>query len=114
VVLTGRKGKLVGTAPYDDIFNGKVFMGDEALKTGLVDQIGYQDDAYAYAAAAAGLSKPTVVKYQDNAGLLKLLTSESNVPAPEGKTVTIDGVKVELGQVMDLLSPRPLYLWCGE
>lgn len=44
--------------------NGRIWMADEALKLGLIDQIGYLDDAIDAAARLAGLSAPRAVRYR--------------------------------------------------
>lgn len=46
------------------VAEGKVFTAEEALENGLVDRLGYQEDAIAEAITQAGLSKPRVVRYQ--------------------------------------------------
>ena len=56
VVLNGRKGKLVDKT--GDVFSGKAFIAADALARGLVDQIGYPEAAYDYAAKTAGLGAP--------------------------------------------------------
>ena len=48
VVQAGRKGKLADTE--GDVFSGKAFTADEALARGLIDKIGYPNEAYEYAA----------------------------------------------------------------
>ena len=49
---------------------------------GLIDKIGYADDAYTKAAAMAGLSKQQVVRYQRSPSLLDLLTGDSKRKEP--------------------------------
>lgn len=70
VVTQGRGPKISGK----DIFNGKVFAASDALSAGLIDALGYPDDAYTYAATTASLSEPKVVRMREPApGLLGVL-----------------------------------------
>jgi protease-4 len=84
VVRQERKGKLnvtTQTKTYKDgqgkeftveetePFNGRVFLADRAKKLGLVDQIGYLDDAIEEAAKLARLGKPKAVRYSPRTGL---------------------------------------------
>jgi len=80
VVAAGRKGKLNITptetntykrADGTDLvveetepFNGRVFLAEKAKQLGLIDKIGFLDDAIDEAAKLAGLSKPKVVLYR--------------------------------------------------
>jgi len=61
IVAQGR-----GILPADGlktVADGRVLTGPQALDMGLVDQIGYLDDAIAIATAAAGLKEARVVVY---------------------------------------------------
>lgn len=120
VVTDGRKGKLTDT--IDHIADGKVYTADDALKAGLVDQIGYANDAYDKAASMAQLTNKHVVKYSKPATLFDLLggaaEGKSNVKAgvDAGGGVTINGINVNAdANLLDELSrPRLLYLWRGQ
>jgi protease-4 len=115
VVLTGRKGKLVDKT--GDVFSGKAFIAQDALDRGLVDQIGYPEKAYDYAASTAGLGGHSVVRYTPNATLIQLLTARSNIQRASGGTpaeaamVNIDGFNVDAKAVESLFEARPLLLW---
>jgi protease IV len=116
VVMAGRKGKLSDSA--GDVFSGKAFIASDALSRGLIDQIGYPDAAYDYAAHLAGISSRSVVKYTPNPTLMQLLTARSNLPAGQAKassnSVSIDGFSIDGHTAADLLSARPLLLWRGN
>jgi protease-4 len=112
VVTQGRSSKLKGN--LEDIANGKVYTAGSALNLGLVDQVGYLADAHSYAASAAGVSGPTVVRYENPPTLMQLLMSaRSNVP---GASAGAGGVNVNLDQALlrELTTPRPMYLWRGQ
>ena len=88
VVQTGRGANLKGD--ISTIADGRVYVAHEALSAGLVDELGYLDDALKYAAMKAGLSSPTVVKYQDAPSFLDLIGagSESRFPGPSRRSGT--------------------------
>jgi protease-4 len=113
VVKTGRGTRL--TAPMDEVCNGKAYHADEALKLGAIDKVGYLDDACAYAASKAGLSKPMVVRFNPPSTLAELLTGnaseQSTVPTPVaggGVHVDLPAVDRKLDQLLD---PRPMALY---
>jgi protease-4 len=113
VVTTSRGARI--KAPLPQVFNAQAYMADAALKMGLIDQTGYQDDACTYAATKAGLTKPTVVKYEQPFSLATLLSSmsgKSNLPGHEASSgLKINGMSVESPQLDEWLNPKPLYLY---
>jgi len=117
VVSQGRSSKLKGN--IEDIANGKVYTANDALGLGLIDQIGYLDDAQTVAQTSAGLTSPTIVRYHEPPSLLDLLmSSKSNV----GTGAALGGgagagsvnVTVDANLLSELSTPRPLYLWRGQ
>ena len=115
VVSTGRKDRL--TQNIDAIANGKAYTADEAKQLGLVDQIGYEADAYQYAAPKAGLTNMQVVRFDEPASLLDMFTASSTLPQPKASAsggVQINGIQVDASKIDELLTPRLLYLWRGE
>jgi protease-4 len=114
VVAKGRSGKL--KKPLETIANGKIYLAADALALGLIDQVGYRQDAYAYAATKAGLSKPSVVKYEDQPSFMELLTARSTLPAPgaAAQGVTMNGINLDARGISDLMTPRMMYLWRGQ
>ena len=121
VVTTGRNGKL--TSSIDAIANGKAYTASEAQELGLIDQIGYTNDAYDKAAQLAGLTNKQVVKYKDPPSLLDVFAAEGRLGGSEagaralpGGGVTINGVNlnVDAGLLHELTTPRLMYLWRGE
>jgi protease IV len=62
-------------------FNGKVYLAPEALKLGLVDRLGYREDAIALAAEKAGLGDAHVIVYVKKSGLFgTLMSMETTTP----------------------------------
>lgn len=116
VVTQGRSSKL--KANMEDVSSGKVFTANTALNMGLIDQVGYLEDAQAYATTAAGLSGPTIVRYHDPPSLMQLLMAKTNVVgALAGGTGDGGaGVSITVDQKLlhELSTPRPLYLWRGQ
>ncbi len=113
-VKTGRAGKLKGS--LTDIFNAQAYPAQAALKLGLVDEIGYEQDACDYAAKKAGLTNKTVVTYEQQHTFFELLfKSKSQLPdRGASSTLKINGVPVQSDTLDHLLSPRPLYLFKPE
>ena len=111
IVDAGRSGKL--KAPRTEIYDGRAFSTREALKNGLIDQEGYLDDAYRWVASAAGLNKPSVIRYQRKLGLLDLMSARSPVPGMESRGVDVN-LKLDADVLHELTAPRLMYLWRGE
>lgn len=116
VVKDGRGAKL--KHPIEQIADGRVYLADAALAEGLVDQIGFPDEAYAYAATQANLSHPTIVKYREQPSLMDLFSGESksNVAPAASGGVTVNGLNVNVdASLLDALkTPRVLYMWQGQ
>lgn len=111
VVRKGRTGKgTFNPKQLDGIANGKIYMAAEALKLGLIDQVGYAEDAYAHAASAAGLTNQHVVRYQDPPSLLDVMMSKTNVGGAKAQASAVN-VNVDLKQIQEMTTPRMLYLW---
>lgn len=58
-------GRKMSYADVDSIGQGRVWMGADAVKNGLVDEIGGIDDAIAKAAELAGLTEPQIGEYPE-------------------------------------------------
>jgi ClpP class serine protease len=69
---TGADGKKF-TVQETEPFNGRTFLAQEAKDLGLVDEIGYLEDAVAKAGQLARLPEPRVVQYQRRKSLLESL-----------------------------------------
>lgn len=87
---------------------GQIFTAKQALALGLVDKLGFLEDAIAQAAKLAGLSDPTTyraVKYSKPFSLFGESGLLSKSPAAP------DGVSRALQQLQSLTAPRMYYLW---
>jgi protease-4 len=111
VVYDGRAAKAGWTSPDDaalkNLADGKAYSASEALESGLIDQIGYFEDAVAVAKKAASITEAKVVRYQYVVprGLLGLGGAST--------TKINTGVNVELdtNQVPQTSSPKFMYYW---
>lgn len=84
------------TAP----FNGKIYLGEAAVDLGLVDRIGYLDDAVNRAAELAKLSRPRAVRYRIRPSLL-----EQFIGARQS------GIQLDLGSIEEAQTPQLLMMW---
>ena len=75
-VVENRKGKL--KVDIDQIADGRIFTGHQAVEIGLVDRLGNLEDAISEAAKLAGIKgKPVVVELKKNPPLMKRLLGAS-------------------------------------
>jgi protease-4 len=83
IVTKHRGEKIGGEAKVKELADGRVFLGPEAKSLGLVDEIGYLDDAIAAAKSLAGITGDVrVVKYQRQPALTELLMGGASREAP--------------------------------
>lgn len=82
--------------------DGRVYAGPEALAAGLVDRIGYLEDAITLAREQAGLSSARVVTYHRPRQYRATVYSAADPPSALGLA--------DLGRAA-LSGPRLLYLW---
>jgi protease-4 len=59
---------------YDGPADGRILSGDDALKEGLVDQVGYIEESYDKAAELAGVEDVRVVRYRPSFSLSKFFS----------------------------------------
>lgn len=71
------KGRNMQTDEVDSIGQGRVWTGSDAVKIGLVNQLGDLKDAIALAASKAGISKYEIVRYPDKKGFLDVFMGEN-------------------------------------
>lgn len=83
--------------------DGRVYTAQEALSLGLVDRLGYLEDAIALAKESAGLTEARVVAYHRPRHYRATIYSSAEPPPPSA------GVG-DLARVV-LSGPRFLYLW---
>ena len=104
VTVTDFDGKDV-TREQTYPFNGQVMMADEARTIGLIDSIGYADDAIDAAARLARLDKPRVIQYARSTGLLNRLLYGPKPDMPVG---------FDTRMLEQYLSATPMMIWNGQ
>ncbi len=82
-------------------FNGRIFLAERAKDLGLVDKLGYLEDAIEEAKTLAGLTRPKVVRYAPRKTLLQEMGSGT------GGKVGLDAKKI----LHDLQTPRVMMVW---
>lgn len=82
-------------------FNGKIYTGPEAKAIGLVDDIGYFDDAIERTKTMIGVKNPTIVQYERHRGALERVLGESSN----------QGVKIDANLLDEMRTPRIMVLW---
>ena len=105
VVQNGRPKFKEDPAALDGVATGQIFTAKQALERGLVDKIGFIEDAIARAVELAKLDAKQVrcVKYEETPTLFGELLSEA---APMSARGTLN-----ISTIVDLLTPRAYYLW---
>ena len=103
VVRYGRP-KFVGDDPaMDAVATGQIFTADQAKENGLIDQVGYIEEAVAAVATRAGLGSDTVrvVSYERPASLANLFSTAAQSQGP----------KIDAKSLIDMATPRAYYLY---
>lgn len=79
--------------------DGRVLTGDSALQEGLIDQLGYFDDAIAKATELSNATAPAVVSYSQRASFLDVLLSMKLPGAFDLRQIApVRGVTIEPGK----------------
>lgn len=104
VVRNGRPKLKADEAALDKAANGQIFTSEQALELGLVDKIGFIDDAIARVAKLAGREPTAVrcVKYDSPPGLLSMIGGANTDMRPASR--------VDLAALLDLAAPRAYYV----
>jgi protease-4 len=112
VVREGRGAKLKeGWETYAD---GRVMTASKALEIGLIDQIGYFQDAVDVAAGLSGVSDPAVVEYGREMGLgalLGLSSEELDQMKQAGAMAFEERMSQRLQAQLRLYPGRPMAIW---
>jgi protease-4 len=104
IVQSGRPKFKADPAALDRVATGQIFTAKQAKANGLVDRIGFVEEAIARTMELAGESEKTVrcVKYEPPPTLLgALVGADTNIPARGGS----------LSALIEMATPRPYYLW---
>jgi protease-4 len=110
-VREGRRGAIAEQAvAMDGVANGSIFSAEEAMENGLIDVIGYLDDAIAQAEQSASLpaGQPAVIRLYDVPSLFgDGLLGHLGLAAPAHQRLDADAVR---SFVNELNTPRVMYL----
>lgn len=106
IVQSGRTRFAQKPELLNSVATGQVFTAKQAVENGLVDKVGFVEDAIARAAALAGVdaTKVQVVKYERQGGLLDSVLFGVNAQAQASQGL-------DLARVLDLTTPRAYYMW---
>lgn len=85
-------------------FNGKIYLADEAKEFGLIDEIGFLEDAIDHAITLSGVEKPTVQTYKIPKGLMELFSASAKA----------NSLQIDPALLDRLQTPRVLMLWRME
>jgi protease-4 len=102
VTLVARSRRL-DEARVRALADGRIYTAPEARGLGLVDEIGYLEDAIAAARAAAGVAEAKVVAYHRPRQYRATIYSSAEPPAPAARLPDLARIVVS--------GPRFLYLW---
>lgn len=84
--------------------DGSIYHATEAMENGLIDEIGYIDEAIELVAKLADISNPHVVEYTETFSLKNLLGAE-------GKAENL--LNISKKTIREATTPELLYLWDG-
>ena len=100
IVKDGRPAFKADPAKLDVLATGEIFTANQALKSGLVDKIGFVDDAIKRAAELASLDveKTRVVTYEQPTSLFSIASMSQQKPG------------VSLETVLEMTAPKAYYL----
>lgn len=105
VVSEGRKE--LSQQKIGELADGRVFTAKEALEKGLIDRVGYPDDAIVWAKELAGVERARVVIYH------RSISYKPNIFGSETSAVSGIGplINVELPDWLTASGVQFLYLW---
>ncbi len=105
VVSTGRR---LDIETVKKLADGRIYTGKQALEKGLVDQLGYLEDAIGLTKKLAGLTEATIVRYETYHGLAELFGLMST------RLFQNNTVKLDISQLHENGDTKPMYLWTGN
>jgi protease-4 len=108
VVASGRPKFKKDPAALDAVATGQIFTSRQALERGLVDKIGFLEEAIARVLELAGQSEDSVrcVKYEEEPTIMDAIIG-SNARGTLRH-------ELDLARLLDLVSPRAYYLWSWQ
>lgn len=98
------KGRGMPREEVTDLADGRVYTGQQALDNGLIDAIGYIDDAIEAVKEEAGLDKAKIIRYRRKIGLSELILTIARGAGTPAALINADALTEK--QV-----PKLMYLW---
>ncbi len=105
VISTGRN---LDIEVVKKIADGRIYTGKQALEKGLVDELGYQEDAINLTKKLAGLTEATIVRYEKHYGMADLFGLMSK------KLFQHNTIRLDISQLQEQSDCRPMYLWTSQ
>lgn len=109
IVKDGRGTKL--STDWETYADGRTLSAEQAKKVGLVDQIGYFEDAKAKAEDLVGIKDLTVVEYGRDMSLGALLGLSAEDVQPKVEKAVSEQLSAELQEQLRLYPGRPMAIW---
>lgn len=103
------KGRKIKKDKLMKVADGRVFTGAAAKKLGLVDSLGYKDDALAALKKLAGVSKVKLVKFRRPMGFADIFLGYAQLPQ-EIKSQR----SMNMEKLLSLKGPRVYYMWSAQ
>jgi protease IV len=88
----------------DELADGSIYSGEMAMQVGLVDKVGYFQDAVDEAMKLANIKNATVVRLKEPLTLSEILTGAESKSA-------VSMFKIDRSTVYELSTPQLMYLW---
>jgi len=92
-------------APLAAATDGRVITAGQALEAGLIDRIGYLEDALAMARARAGIERARVIMYRRPSEFAETIYSRATTAPPQVNLINLDLA------ALGLREPAFMYLW---
>ncbi|MDP6634000.1 MAG: signal peptide peptidase SppA [Phycisphaerae bacterium] len=109
VAVVDRGRPKLNTAQVAKLADGRIYTASEALKNGLVDSLGYMNEAMALAKVRSGSERVRLVMYGRPTGYRA--NAYSRVPEVGAQ---FNLVNVNAESLFSLARPRFMYLWSGR
>ncbi len=103
LIAKGRDG--LNVEQVKALGDGSIYHANEALKNGLIDQIGYMEDAINLISDLAGVKNPYVFEYKKEFRFSSILGAES-----KSKSL----IQMNESDIRNALTPNLMYLWNGN
>jgi protease-4 len=105
IVVSGRPKFKEDTKALETVTTGQIFTAKQALDRGLVDKIGFVEDAITRVAELAGKKTDGLrcVKYEKPPSLIETLAGAESPLTPS--------TRLDVKTLIDLTTPRAYYLW---